>query len=69
MFCLRQQVSLALTLGVLFSFSAKMNELFSPTIWIPFEAALVMANQSGSVISSCMLRMVGTVLVSITRDT
>lgn len=59
-----EQVSFALTLCVLFPFSTYLSELFAPTVWIPLAAAFVMANQSGSVLSSCLLRLIGTVLAS-----
>lgn len=54
---------MALTLCAVFTLSPFLAELFDPPIWIAVTASFVMENQSASAITTCLLRLVGTVLV------
>lgn len=58
------QVSLALTLCALFPLSGFLSDVFEPALWIPVTAAFVMADKHTSAASVCLMRLVGTVLVS-----
>lgn len=54
-----------MTLCVLFQLVTYLDEMFRPSAWVAVTAAFVMANESGSAVSSCLLRLVGTVLVRV----
>eukprot|EP00903_Cladosiphon_okamuranus_P012797 g11961.t1 len=56
------KVSVALTLCAVFTLSPLLAELFDPPLWIAVTAAFVMENHSASAITTCLLRLVGTVL-------
>lgn len=61
------QVSLTLTLCAGFCFSPFLADLFEPALWVAVTAAFVMENQSASAVTTCLLRLIGTVLVSPSR--
>lgn len=57
-------MSLTLTLCAGFTFSPFLADLFEPALWVPVTACFVMENHSASALTQCVLRLIGTVLVS-----
>ncbi|CAM9721021.1 unnamed protein product [Sphacelaria rigidula] len=56
------KVSLTVTLCAIFAISGYLSDIFRPAVWIPVTAAFLMADKDSSAASTCLLRLVGTVL-------